>query len=459
MLPIVKGHITFLDSLRGSLGNTREFEETRSKHKDRVIVALRAVASKKYDLGDAAATLDCIRDSLFSESEKEELTTFIGTASFLKDVDPATEIRTTVREQLKPQEHLYIHNYLSEAEWQQLRNSSITVGTKVDVLVTKCGKIGLFSVHEKSARAICATLVVAHGQACDHSQCYDLLQIIKQGFKMLRSRRSASQKPSLSKFPASTQEFVLLAGNLFGEDPVDQPIVCPVDVNLIIQLRDSMPCRKTHNALRAPMLQLSSPQTASNRAQGGGGMHVQVLQDLIIPLTQALMNQGTLGSAIANQSTLGSTIAKPSQGAGPLLALTDGSGDSQNSAADGGSQHAGTPTPKAKLSAASSSSDSPASVAASPAAAGLSLSVLAIQNAIKDKRKRGDFEDEKEDEEEEAAGVAKEGVAGKAKGKGKGRGRGRGKPAAKAAGKAKAKAKGHAKASIKVGRRCRLCAK
>ena len=405
--------------------------------------------------------MEYIRSSIFSEAERLELTSFISTASFGPSTagTSGTPAATAMRELLKPQEHLYVHDYLSEVDWGKLRNQSTPIGVKVDTIVNKCGIIGLYSVTEKTARAICSIVVVAHGQPCDHSQAYDVLQVIKSAFKMMRSRRSATQKPTLSKFPPSTKEFIQFAGNVFGEDPADQPIGCPIDVNMIMQLRESMPCRKTHNALKTPLLQMPSPKASGNIVHGGGLQ--QALQNIVAPLTHALMNQTPQLAALTD------FVTPPKAKGSHLLAIADGQADSASSAAASPADaHAVHPdSPPVDVPAASLQLVQPVQEGKKT----LSGAVSAIQAAMGSKRKYAEEETVRESDEEAADGGTSAGAAadkaakagrgmGKCEGKGRGRagkGRGRGRAgrgrgghiAPKAAGKAKAASSGAGKSN------------
>ena len=79
----------------------------------------------------------------------------------------ATPERARGRDVLKPQEHHYMHRYLTAAEWDRLRNSSLSIASKIDLLVNRCKAIGLLSLTERTATALSSVLIVAHGQACN----------------------------------------------------------------------------------------------------------------------------------------------------------------------------------------------------------------------------------------------------------------------------------------------------
>ena len=320
MLGIVKAHGSYLESIRASIDNQVEFDKTRATHKDQVVKSIQALGESALELSDASDTLDYVRTSAWSAAEKDAITSTVNMR--MTEQGGSSSTPTTQRTVLRPQEHLYIQNYFSESEWNKLRNSQINIGSKVDVLVSKGCEIGLYSLSEKTARALSATLIVAHGSSCDHSQAYEITQYIKEGFKKLRARRAIDERPSFDRFPESVDAFLKSVPGAFkGEG--NQPIVCPIDVNMIVQLREAMPCRKTHNTLKqTPLLNMGSSASQSNASVGRSSSK---LEEFLVPLAQALManNASNRRLCLENSSIEPSASAGPALGAAPVLALTD----------------------------------------------------------------------------------------------------------------------------------------
>jgi len=448
MLPIAKAHVTFLDSVLRSMGKSDSFDWTRHKHKEQIINAFKAMSPKDFNLADAGAAMEYINGSCFDAAEKDAIVTTINAM-----MSGEVPVCSTSRDVIKPQEHFFIFNYLSEADWASLRNANLTLGSKIAVLVKRCGAIGLYSLTEKTARSITATLVVAHGQPCDHSQAYEILQIVKDGFKKLRSRRPAGAMPTLHKFPENIDDFLKVAPTALGDDAGAIP--CPIDIMMIKEFSEAMPCRKTHNALKqTPLASMPSSRASSLGITPRNTDQHGMLQDLVVPLANILMRQ--MAQPAAKKMRMLEGLGHEGQQA--QLAITDGHVQDKTTHLERIASFDGSPSSHASSVEGASPRGTPASetpTGATPPGKTMAESIAAIQAAIQNKKgtKAQAEPEEEEDEQQQAEGdVAqdsdapkKAGGKAKAKGEGKAKAKGEGKAKAKAGGKAKAKANGKGK--------------
>ena len=111
MLAVVKAHLAFLGSVKATSKSEADFVAIRAQHKDQINKSLRSMSSKSYDLSDAAAALDAIGTSIFSDDEKSVLTSNI---TMLMSGESASDGTSGSREILKQQEHMYFHKYIDQ---------------------------------------------------------------------------------------------------------------------------------------------------------------------------------------------------------------------------------------------------------------------------------------------------------------------------------------------------------
>ena len=122
---------------------------------------------------------------------------------------------------LKPQAHLHFENYMTEGDWDALRNRALIVPSKLDVVVSRAEKIGLLSLTEKTAASIASIVLVTHGATCTPSQCYETVNMLKEKIRVMRMRRKPTTVPSLSTFADDAKEFLSGRPGMYehGDEP------------------------------------------------------------------------------------------------------------------------------------------------------------------------------------------------------------------------------------------------
>ena len=319
MFSLVKAHMNFLDAAGKSITDPTRLQVLHADHLDQLVRSL-AMQVGKTSLEDATNALALVRQTSFSDDAKLKLSNIIlgcGSAD--------TCSQSTVKEVLKPQEHLWFHNYLTDKDWACLTNKSITIGVKIDAIVRRSCAIGLLSLSEQTAKAVTAVLIVGHGQTCDLSGCYEHLVNVKTAFKRMRQHKDPALKASLRCFPKDVKQFLEARPDTYSAD--EQPVDCPLDEKAIEQLRISMPARQTHASLglKSPLASTALQLTTPSRTNSAQAMAMQFL----MPLAQAIMGDASGG----NNSKMPSLKRK-----GTPLALLDGSLDDADEQSSGSQQ-------------------------------------------------------------------------------------------------------------------------
>ena len=100
-----------------------------------------------------------------------------------------------------------MHKYLTATEWESLMSPDLRVEAKIDVVVARCGALGLLSVTEPTAKACVCLVIMTHGEACDHQGAYGHLQTFKRRIKIMQTRlpRPASM---VMRYPSDVAAFV-----------------------------------------------------------------------------------------------------------------------------------------------------------------------------------------------------------------------------------------------------------
>ena len=445
MLSLVNAHANFLSSAQSVAPSSVSFAEQCGKHKDQLRKSLQAIPKNKVCLKDAADALDAIKVSCFSEQDKTDLVTTI--TAIVSNVEHSGSIAPVGRRAaLEQQEHLYMHRYMTEADWVALRSSTCSIDSKIDVVVARSKAIGLLSLTERTAKALSALVIVAHGQACNTNSCYDTTQKLKDGFRKMRKFRCASTQPTCAEFPDVAATFLAAWPDKY--EAGHGPIECPIDQSAITTLTNSMPCRRTHMSLRDQPFLMTAPPI---RRSSSMSSDVTSLQHILVPLAQALATQGQQGLKRSHDLTFGA--GSPSGG----IALTP-SGDDARLALPP-TEVARPPAPKGPLAiqdetpaeategAVENGSASQAKAAladehkAGVSTKSMSEAIMEMQATIAAKAAKAKEEKEATEDTPDGKGKAKAKASPKAKGKGKGKAKASPKASPKGSPKASPKAK------------------
>jgi hypothetical protein len=170
MLSVLKSHTVFLDAARRASLNAGHFEKTRKEHAEQVSRSWSSLGESDITLEDAASTLEHLENSCFDLEQRTMLATVVNTLASKAGSQSMAMAQT--RSSTKPQEHLWMHRYLTAQDWNRLRDPTVSFTSKIDAMVERASAIGLVSLTEKTAVAVTAVLLVAHGQSKDAAQTY-----------------------------------------------------------------------------------------------------------------------------------------------------------------------------------------------------------------------------------------------------------------------------------------------
>ena len=157
-------------------------------------------------------------------------------------------LKTSMKLTQMPQTHDYIHNYLTQKDWEALENNGLWPGLRT--LVARLKQIGVNSCKEGIKRQVLAILVLVEchqRQMPRYEDIYDLGEHFCQKFKS-SAVRCAPGVPSLAEYPEHpsdiSSDFISLAY------PADDPPVAKhlEDLNYIAW--NHIPLRETSKLLK-----------------------------------------------------------------------------------------------------------------------------------------------------------------------------------------------------------------
>ena len=268
MRSIFAAHATFLSAARASLPSD-EFRRTSEQHVLQVSKALQSIGTPTLE--DAAATLECIKASCL---DIDLQTRVVEVVNNLARAAVVVGSEHQAREVLRPQEHHHMHRYMTESDWKILQDESLPFQAKAKRVAERGQQIGLLSLTEKSSVAIAAFVITVHGQPCDLNEAYERLQIIKESWKRMRNNKLSCAKPTCQVFPSLPAEFEKLYPEVYTDE---KHCPCKVDEGIIIQLRQKLPARRTHNSLRQDQMMT----TKSSFSSPGGMEMARVFQQAL----------------------------------------------------------------------------------------------------------------------------------------------------------------------------------
>lgn len=204
MMNLVSAHNKFLVAAQGTMP-PEGFEPLRGAHARAVCESMRNLGT--VTLSDAADVMSALPQTVFDPAGQKDIADTI-TALVASGSLAAATTDIAERTMLRPQEHFYLHKYLTEREWSTLRNKDASMESKLHLVAQRCKSLGLYSASEKTSVAICAMVIYANGKPCDHAEAFDVLHKFKMEMKRVRLGRSASDLVGPKVYPADPHEFL-----------------------------------------------------------------------------------------------------------------------------------------------------------------------------------------------------------------------------------------------------------
>lgn len=204
MLNLVSAHNKFLIAAKGNMPS-EGFDPLREAHARAVCESMRNLGT--VTLSDAADVMSALPQTIFGPAGQKDIADTINALLASGSLAAAT-IDTAERAMLRPQEHFYLHKYLTEREWSLLLSRDTSIESKLHLVAQRCKSLGLYSASEKTAVAISAMVIYANGKPCDHTEAFDVLHKFKMEMKRVRLGRAASDLVGPKIYPADPQEFL-----------------------------------------------------------------------------------------------------------------------------------------------------------------------------------------------------------------------------------------------------------
>ena len=142
MLAVVRGHLDFLQEAKLNIPEGT-FEILCGKHVEDLTTSLKYTVAS---LGDAAASMAAVRESVLTEPKKNVIITAISEASSRSADGSAPKCS------MANQEMMHMQHYLSEWDWTVFMADTATAAKKVETIVHRCRSIGLLSMSELYAQ-------------------------------------------------------------------------------------------------------------------------------------------------------------------------------------------------------------------------------------------------------------------------------------------------------------------
>ena len=221
--------------------NMREdtFETLCSKHVEDLTTSLKHTVAS---LGDVAASMAAVRESVLTEPKKNVIITAISEASSRSADGSAPKCS------MANQEMMHMQHYLSEWDWTVLMDETATTAKKVETIVHRCRTIGLLSMSERSSAAV-ATLIYKTIGNENIGTYNDILGKLKIGMKKMRAlAKGDHEKQTLDRFPPDVQKFLQLHPGRYDEG--SGPVPSTIGASDLASAVQAMPCRKSHTFLK-----------------------------------------------------------------------------------------------------------------------------------------------------------------------------------------------------------------
>jgi hypothetical protein len=249
---------------------------------------------QRLNLDDANAALELIKHAPLAEDMRALLVDRMG--GKILGMAEGNAPPTT-----KLQVHSYLHNYLTEGDWQQITTST----DALRCLAYRCSRLGLHHPSEKTSQKVVAIALVNHnavGAAALHA---------------IRDFKAALQSYNKNSAVVDTfpTEFPILPTEFQASHPLwyvssfhsDAPVPCKYDDATMMKALAMTPCRATNKIAKQP--------EPTNTLQLRGGMR----HDLPA-LYQAADQAGRLFRAASSDMLPGLEIFQPQHAAGASAA-------------------------------------------------------------------------------------------------------------------------------------------
>lgn len=258
MLAIFEAHASFVAATRPTM-SASEWQSLSATHGDQIISSIAKIPRSSMTLTEATAVVTAVQTSIFDEATKGKLLRSVNSLATSIGEDETGIMHAKDRSIIRPQDHFHMEAYLTEADWGVLLSGTERMDDKMEVILNRARAIGLTSLSEKTSVALACLLILANNKPIDNMGAYSLLQSVKDAFKKSRARCHRPQ--TLQTFPPSPADFLPLFPDTY---PDQKPVASRVDAAKLLEMRHTMPARKTHSSLRPSTFLNFGQQSSQN---------------------------------------------------------------------------------------------------------------------------------------------------------------------------------------------------
>ena len=270
---------------------------------------------EQISLDDAPGLLNAVSSStLLSHAQKEQLGGIVSTLLSVPLRIKKDNIEPYTKTPL--QTHDYMHSYLTAENWAILTDASVSIQSKIELLVKACLNIGLKFPSENTTKSIIAILKAVSNKNMHPAECFDYLNIFKARLKTDRPYKSLTFECPVV-YPSDVNAFMRITG-FQSESPFAESKLA---IDTIREMQRGIAARKSHGSVQTQKEHHKS--TSSGQVQ-------DMLQQLAVQMfsNQQHNSQIRLLSPVGNRLSRSSTsLSLP---AGPL-AIADTPEEAQSS--------------------------------------------------------------------------------------------------------------------------------
>eukprot|EP00973_Karenia_brevis_P090180 12401338-Karenia_brevis.AAC.1 len=152
--------------------------------------------------------------------------------------------------------------------------------TPDNVLISSVKKflesIGLVYANEKtyqhivSIMALCRLMQTSDNQAVDVRSCYHAMTTLRDNIRLFRRKVKLPHYGTILVYPSTIEEFKKAYPAIYnraypGDNPDNQCIKCPLDIDQLHQLDAMLPCRTTHSSMNLSKSMMTKPMASTQK--------------------------------------------------------------------------------------------------------------------------------------------------------------------------------------------------
>ena len=202
---------------------------------------VRTIAGTKLNIGEATTLIKAVTDSQAYTAEQTAQLAEAATANATSGADGEDGGFKSPRMQT----HDHMHSYLTEADWQQLGDNTLSLDVKARVLAKRAVLLGLTNPSEGTVAQMIGIVFAAHGSDTPTGDvALNHLRGLKRIIKQLPRTPTSS-----ANFPADPQQFhVQFPMQYAGAYAKGPPVPCPsgIEVTELRVIQNLVPRRSTN---------------------------------------------------------------------------------------------------------------------------------------------------------------------------------------------------------------------